>query len=162
LRDIYKMENRALPYGGTNDFCGWYSSEIKNNLNGIMNLVKTAPELAVRVFYAFHDRDVGLAFVARYQDSDEYHDSAYFIARDLGCSIQRQQGPSVSHKPPINGLIPCQDDSLGVGGPGMDRVRAVSELRHYIRTYDNDDPRDRWVEGNLWDDVIRAAEKLSQ
>jgi len=140
-------------------FSKWYSQEIKENAGNIVELVRTNPDLAIRVFDVFHDKDLGLAFVARYQDSDDYHNAAYFMALDLGSSIQRRPRKERQHKGSINDFLPLEDDSLGVGGPGMDRRMALSELKKNIYDYQKGESGNHWMEESIWDNIVVATEK---
>ena len=66
-------------------------SRIKGHPRKRQNMVRETPDLAMRVFHIFHDPVIGIEFVKMYQDSDDYHHSAYHISVELGKPIERRR-----------------------------------------------------------------------
>lgn len=76
---------------GTNTLTSWYTQEIKPNSKAKLALVEQNPALAERVFFVFRDTELGQMYVNKWsQDAVKQH-AAYFIARELGKQIPREQ-----------------------------------------------------------------------
>src|SRR3989338_1589989 len=75
--------------------------KIKGDLGLKKRFVEENPELALRLYSVFGDRDIGLLFVGRYSNTREYGDSALFIADELSGKLDSEERGVIEARDPL-------------------------------------------------------------
>lgn len=110
------------------------------------------PELALRVYNLFRDRDVGLLFIGQYSNTQEYGASALFIEEDLSGRLDSKARQLIESKEKTNPLYSISFTDEEIKG----RQTWTTKTFHSCGNKKN--IGNFWTE-NQWDNIIILMEE---
>ena len=120
-----------------NDFYNWYHDKIAENLTAKKALIEQNPDLALRVFAVFQDKQIAHIFVEMYITDQYRHHSAWLVSRELGLKIQRAFNKEEIEQP-------YKPDQV---------IKNIIKQGSWCGTLH---PDSMWRQEAGWDDVVRA------